>query len=242
MNRTVKPLAGLCLAALSSLSFSAHAAVYDLTFYANSNSGNPYTHISGFSPVFHGRMEIADSALVSNGFVAFGSADFLDFDITIVSGGVGFNFKLGEDTFLYNRPNQSEPRDLYGVRLDASGQPVRFDSPNTSFSTEWVSDTADYGWLVGNPPFLSLRADDSFNLVMLNDGMIKQANLLSPSDIVAASFAGYWGFDNATGPNVPDFSYGLWTMTAAPVPEPETYALMLAGLGLVGFAAKRRDV
>jgi hypothetical protein len=24
------------------------------------------------------------------------------------------------------------------------------------------------------------------------------------------------------------------------VPEPETYALMLAGLGLVGFAARRR--
>jgi NAD-dependent oxidoreductase involved in siderophore biosynthesis len=26
-----------------------------------------------------------------------------------------------------------------------------------------------------------------------------------------------------------------------PVPEPETYALMLAGLGIVGWAAKRRQ-
>jgi hypothetical protein len=27
----------------------------------------------------------------------------------------------------------------------------------------------------------------------------------------------------------------------APVPEPETYALLIAGLGLVGFSARRRQ-
>jgi len=30
------------------------------------------------------------------------------------------------------------------------------------------------------------------------------------------------------------------TLTVAAVPEPETYALMFAGLALVGFAARRR--
>lgn len=33
---------------------------------------------------------------------------------------------------------------------------------------------------------------------------------------------------------------GAFKFTAAPVPEPETYALMLAGLGIVGFMASRR--
>ena len=40
------------------------------------------------------------------------------------------------------------------------------------------------------------------------------------------------------------FGPGVYTLNssavAAPVPEPETYALMLAGLGIVGFMAARR--
>ena len=37
-----------------------------------------------------------------------------------------------------------------------------------------------------------------------------------------------------------DAGIALDNITITPVPEPETYALMLAGLGLVGFAARRR--
>ena len=32
----------------------------------------------------------------------------------------------------------------------------------------------------------------------------------------------------------------LYTAAVTPVPEPETYALMLAGLGAMGFVARRR--
>lgn len=32
----------------------------------------------------------------------------------------------------------------------------------------------------------------------------------------------------------------ILSVEIAPVPEPETYALMLAGLGLIGFMARRR--
>lgn len=42
---------------------------------------------------------------------------------------------------------------------------------------------------------------------------------------------------------VPDgyaFSSASGVFATAPVPEPETYALLLAGLGLVGLAARHR--
>lgn len=37
----------------------------------------------------------------------------------------------------------------------------------------------------------------------------------------------------------PDNDYLVWGVTA--IPEPETYAMLLAGLGLMGFVARRRQ-
>ena len=48
---------------------------------------------------------------------------------------------------------------------------------------------------------------------------------------------------SATGPG--GFTYGAYSYTpqvlTAPVPEPETYAMLLAGLGAVGFMSRRRQ-
>ena len=42
----------------------------------------------------------------------------------------------------------------------------------------------------------------------------------------------------------PNFDYSVdraaWTDYAAPVPEAETYAMMLVGVAMVGFAIRRR--
>jgi len=43
-----------------------------------------------------------------------------------------------------------------------------------------------------------------------------------------------------TGGNYEDLTFTLTNAMAVPVPEPETWATMLAGLGLVGIAALRR--
>ena len=53
--------------------------------------------------------------------------------------------------------------------------------------------------------------------------------------------------DSATG-GYETYSYfagasaapGTWTIGPAPIPEPETYAMLLAGLGVIGAAARRR--
>ena len=38
----------------------------------------------------------------------------------------------------------------------------------------------------------------------------------------------------------PAFDASHWTLS--PIPEPETYAMLLAGLGLLGFHARRRKL
>lgn len=67
----------------------------------------------------------------------------------------------------------------------------------------------------------------------LFDGLILNANQTQQGTWVIK-------WVNNGGQN-PDYSNSsLWVRGVTPVPEPETYALMLAGLGLVGAIARRR--
>jgi hypothetical protein len=54
-------------------------------------------------------------------------------------------------------------------------------------------------------------------------------------DSVVGGYETYYLFQGAIA------ATGTWTMGATAVPEPETYAMLLAGLGLVGAVARRRS-
>lgn len=60
--------------------------------------------------------------------------------------------------------------------------------------------------------------------------------ILEVNSVAAGSY--YWAVaGDAVGVNGGAY---LFAANTAPVPEPETYAMMLAGLGLLGFVGKRR--
>lgn len=79
------------------------------------------------------------------------------------------------------------------------------------------------------------------NLNWQNNGVVASAAVgtdlnffmfsLPEGVVTKEQFAGVWSFDGEK------LSY-----TVAAIPEPETYAMLLAGLGLIGFAARRRAV
>jgi hypothetical protein len=66
----------------------------------------------------------------------------------------------------------------------------------------------------------------------LNFYSLVNSSSTAASQATVVKYAGVWSFDAATA----QLSYA----TAAAVPEAETYAMMLAGLGLVGFMVSRR--
>ncbi len=57
-------------------------------------------------------------------------------------------------------------------------------------------------------------------------------------DSLNISFAGLWQSEKVKGDLISDSSGGHLLITA--VPEPETYAMLLAGLGFLGFVVRRK--
>ncbi|WP_221227777.1 PEP-CTERM sorting domain-containing protein [Rhodocyclus tenuis] len=77
--------------------------------------------------------------------------------------------------------------------------------------------------------------------VAANEGVDQSFYLVDNSNIVDDRYAGVTQFGAGSPFQAAKFSYSAGVLTyTVPVPEPESYAMLLAGLGMLGFMARRR--
>ena len=116
------------------------------------------------------------------------------------------------------------------------------------FTSVAVGSTQDYLGDVALPSFdLWAREGNQWVLKATINNPASDANNNDPYSGAAHPFYTFSNLNfNSDQVRVTARANGPWTFVdevtfqAAPVPEPETYAMMLAGLGLLGFIARRR--
>jgi hypothetical protein len=152
---------------------------------------------------------------------------------------------------------------LTGIASIAAGESVIFtENPNTAaFLNAWFGASVPAGLQIGNYTGAGVglsTAGDAVNIYnSIADGSLLQANV---TFLASDALAPYQTFDNAAGLNNAAIStlslagvngafvalndineIGSPGKIAAAVPEPETYAMLLAGLGFIGFALRKRQ-
>lgn len=175
------------------------------------------------------KLTVDGNVLFSGTSSSFTSAEAID-DITIPA---GFLANLPPDEIL--PPLVQEGNTYDNVLIDVSGIPLgcigsgpQCDQPGDIFegltlNFEYVWDTASKNAITGLPGNPALIPADFFS---------------GGQGVVGVSV---WHYDGVDGNDIA--IHGGITSTVAlamPVPEAETYAMMLAGLGLVGFMVMRR--
>ena len=99
------------------------------------------------------------------------------------------------------------------------------------------------GYLAGNDPMVGLFSSTG-SLIDMNDDIDDNNydSLLTRSVSAGTYYVAVTGYNEPmdfSGNGDKNWSYVL-TISAAPVPEPESYAMLLAGLGIIGAVARRR--
>ena len=128
--------------------------------------------------------------------------------------------------------------------------------PNTPFLAAGPTSTspAVMTFLNGGTSFLGLLwgSPDTYNVLTLRDNLnvdyiFTTASLGFPVQNGDQSFAQYVEFMASAGTRIVTATFGsnidafeTTQYTVTPIPEPETYALMLAGLAALGFVSRRR--
>lgn len=212
-------MAGLSAASAATLNAGPYSLSYDETttfgYLASwfSSSGNTYGFTWNFSPA---------ASVASLGATVVNTVNLPSFTLTANPGYAlsgGFNASLGD--LGYTEVGGATTGILaYGDVSVDGGAPINLNGHQVS----WTQTTAGSGFALGYFRDSLTLPIGSFNSISLSNAHL---------DLSASG--GVFSTINVTPQNKLEFSF-----TAAPVPEPETYAMLLAGLGMVGAIARRR--
>ncbi len=203
--------------------------VLNVTWLQDAN----YAKTSGYDA--DGAMNWNDATAWATGLVYGGYDDWRLASNSPANGSSwNYSFSFGSTDFGYNitSPN-SELAYMYYVNLGLKGGY----SPSGVYQPDW----GIFGNGTLNGVDTSSRSQNDVGLVKnLQPYVYWSGTEYVPNTNIAWVFGSQDGYQQAYNKSVGLYTWAVRPGDVAAIPEPETYAMLLAGLGLLGFTAHRR--
>jgi hypothetical protein len=250
------------LALASTLFCTSHALASSPFTYA----AYGYYGIWGSDVVSEENQSVSGSVMVAGAAGQKARASLGDNGVAMPSGGGGYAVSAWSDGFVVTGGSGTASLNLsvqlHGTLIDpqdAHYALLKSDDPNAFSPASIISEGVATTGPAGTTQVLYVEVDDSFDhsdhgATSLPSGFVNQVFNMNVSFTYGQTFylasvldiGGHGDFYNSAdfgitapvGAGITSLSGTLYP--AAAVPEADTYAMMLAGLSLVGFAARRR--
>ena len=204
---------------------------------------NALTGVATAGPVLSANV-ISASPSVGYGIDFNPSADFAGATSLRFSTSTGGNFAINATTGAVTVASTTAPGFSNVSYSNSTPNPTVAPAPTNLFYIDSINDTLSVAATGFNNPAITFRGNLGVDALkaggfeVLADGTAFAALNIDGG----LGTTGIYSINLATGAatSVGTFGGTLNGLTVAAVPEPETYALMLAGLAAVGFMAKRR--